>query len=75
MRGVRDNKGAQMKYFRIYAVVLMWGLLLPEVSYAYLDPGTGSYFLQMLVGIFIGIAFMVKIYWQRIKYIFTKKKK
>ncbi|MFH0828281.1 MAG: hypothetical protein V1919_03860 [Candidatus Omnitrophota bacterium] len=64
-----------MKYFGILVVVLMWGLLLPADSYAYLDPGTGSYFLQMLVGIFIGIAFTVKIYWERIKSILTKRKK
>ncbi len=64
-----------MKYFRIYAAVLIGGLVFPAVSYAYLDPGTGSYFLQMLFGIFIGVAFTVKIYWQRIKSIFDKRKK
>lgn len=72
-------KGVVMKFRRTYLMGsgLVWAcfLLFPVYSYAYLDPGTGSYFLQMLIGIFIGIAFAVKIYWAKIKSFFTKGKK
>tara|TARA_B110000483_G_C17877363_1_gene420341 strand:- start:189 stop:353 length:165 start_codon:yes stop_codon:yes gene_type:complete len=44
-------------------------------AYAYLDPGLGSILLQ---GIIVGIAAVsltIKIYWQKIKTFFKKKKK
>lgn len=34
---------------------------------AYLDPGTGSYMIQLLVGVFAGSLFAVKIFWGRIR--------
>ena len=56
-------------------------LMLPQTAYSYLDPGTGSYVLQVLLAAFVGIAFTAKIYWAKIKMIFvnlfsklTKKK-
>jgi uncharacterized membrane protein len=35
-------------------------------SYAYLDPGTGSYILQLLIGVLIGAAFAIRFYWKKI---------
>ncbi len=34
---------------------------------AYLDPGTGSYLLQILLAAVLGVGVAVKLYWQRIK--------
>jgi hypothetical protein len=59
-----------MKYKAFYirgALLALFFLIKPSESYAYIDPGTGSYFLQMFIGIFIGAVFAVKIYWARIK--------
>lgn len=42
------------------------GLVFSTPAYAYLDPGTGSYILQLLIGVLIGAAFAVRIYWKRI---------
>ena len=36
-------------------------------AYAYLDPGTGSYILQIIVGVVLGAAIAVKTFWFRIK--------
>ncbi len=33
---------------------------------AYMDPGTGSLFLQLLLGGVAGLAVFVKLFWQRI---------
>ena len=33
---------------------------------AYLDAGTGSYIIQMLIAIFLGGIFAVKIFWKKI---------
>jgi hypothetical protein len=49
---------------------LIFFLARPRVSYAYIDPGSGSYFLQMLIGVFIGTLFAVRIYWAKIKSFF-----
>ena len=35
--------------------------------FAYLDPGTGSFIIQMLIAGFLGILFAVKLFWHRIK--------
>ena len=41
--------------------------------FAYLDPGSGSYLLQLLVAAVLGAALAVRLYWGRIKSIFTRK--
>jgi hypothetical protein len=53
-------------------LLLIFFLVLPAASYAYIDPGSGSYFLQMLIGIFIGAIFAVKIYWSKTKAFFLR---
>ena len=43
-------------------------LAVPQTSYAYIDPGTGSLILQGLVAMFVGAAFTLKSFFrQRIK--------
>jgi len=41
--------------------------LWPRPVCAYLDPGTGSYLIQMLIAAVVGVGFAVKLYWSRIK--------
>ena len=36
-------------------------------AWAYLDPGTGSFLLQMLLGGIAGLAVVGKLYWTRLK--------
>jgi len=38
-----------------------------SVSYAYLDPGTGSYVFQLLIAGLLGLLFLLKVYWNRVK--------
>jgi hypothetical protein len=40
---------------------------------AYLDPGSGSILLQLLIAAALGAAFAVKVYWKKIKGVFGKK--
>ncbi len=35
--------------------------------HAYVDPGTGSYLLQLLVATFFGALFTLRVFWARIK--------
>lgn len=39
---------------------------------AYLDPGSGSFIIQLLAAGFLGGLFLVKTYWQKIVAIFRK---
>lgn len=48
--------------------------IFTKPAHAYLDPGTGSFLLQVIVGGFLGGVFIIKGYWQRISAFFTKKK-
>lgn len=41
-------------------------------AYAYLDPGTGSYILQLLIAVLVGALFAVKLFWNNIKYFFKR---
>ena len=43
------------------------GLLFPPPTYAYIDPGTGSYLVQVVIAGLLGILLSLKIYWARIK--------
>lgn len=45
-------------------------LLLPSDAYAYFDPGTGSFVLQMLVASLIGGLYAIKLYFAKLKKFF-----
>ncbi|HDQ70584.1 MAG TPA: hypothetical protein ENN19_00630 [Chloroflexi bacterium] len=47
-------------------------MLFPRYVYAYLDPGTGSYLFQLLIAGLLGLLFIVKVYWGRIKAFFER---
>jgi hypothetical protein len=52
-------------------------LVLAVITYsqsaaAYLDPGTGSFMLQMLIAGIMGALFTIKLYWYRLKAFLTQ---
>jgi hypothetical protein len=53
------------------AALLIHPVLFVSDACAYLDPGTGSYILQMIVAGLLGAAFAVKIFWMRIRRFFA----
>ncbi len=56
-----------MKRLLQLTVVFCWFFLMMEqVAFAYLDPGTGSLFLQLLLGGVAGLAVIGKLYWGRL---------
>jgi hypothetical protein len=54
-------------FWTIMIFIGLYQLLAPEKSYAYLDPGTGSYILQMAMAAILGSLFAIKMFWKRIK--------
>ena len=50
---------------------LYFYLAIPGNAHAYLDPGSGSYFLQLLLAGLLGATFMIKTFWIRLKGFFV----
>ena len=40
-------------------------------SYAYIDPGSGSMFIQVIIGALVGVGIAIKMYWEKIKFKFS----
>lgn len=59
------------KYF--CAVLLAVWLVLEVPVEAYLDPGSGSMLLQILLGGFAAVGVIAKLYWNRVTSLFTRK--
>ena len=62
-----------------YGFLVLSYMIFPCKGYAYLDPGTGSYFLQLLIASVLGGLYAIKVFWKNIKTffknIFSKEKK
>ena len=52
------------------AMIFLGSLAVTAPAYAYLDPGTGSMLLQLLLGGVAGALVIGKLYWARIKSFF-----
>jgi len=52
---------------------LLTALLTPILRpQAYLDPGSGSFLIQLLLAGIVGAGFIIKVYWKKIKGLFTR---
>lgn len=52
----------------IAVIYLFWSI---RKAHGYIDPGTGSYIIQVLIGGLLGAAFALKIYWKKVKAYFS----
>ena len=59
--------------FTLY-FILCFAMVLETTVFAYIDPATGSFLLQGIAFIFIGIGATVAVFWRRIVFWFKKKK-
>lgn len=68
-----------MKHFKNFlfalSIISISYLVAPNRLYAYLDAGSGSYIIQIIIGIAIGGALGIKVFWQRIYNFFKKHPK
>jgi hypothetical protein len=66
----------QANFFVRSAAVLISGLfLLPLCGYGYIDLGSGSYIIQLLIAGFVGFSLSIRIFWKKIKSRLSKKTK
>lgn len=55
-----------MKHAMYVSALVVWCLLMTErAAYAYMDPGNGSMFLQLLLGGVAGVGLICKLYWRK----------
>ncbi len=64
-----------MKFRNIapFALVFLSVLSIAAPAHAYLDPGTGSMLLQLLLGGVAGALVVGKLYWHRVKALFGRE--
>ena len=59
-----------MKIMKVVLIVSLFYLVFPQKAYAYLDPATGSYVLQIIIAALVGGLFLIKQYYSKIKRFF-----
>jgi hypothetical protein len=57
-------------YFSFF--VLSYWLILSKNAWAYLDPGTSSYLLQLFLGVLLGVVLYFKTWLNKLKNFFRK---
>ncbi|MBA4717685.1 MAG: hypothetical protein HRO68_00660 [Nitrosopumilus sp.] len=57
--------------FPLFTLALIFRGLFISDAYAYLDPGTGSLVIQIVIGALVGAGIAVKVFWIKLKYKFS----
>lgn len=48
-------------------IVCLYFFVFSKEAHAYIDPGTGTYIMQLIVAFIIGGVFFIKTYWRKIQ--------
>ena len=57
--------------YYVVVLVLAFSLTVIPVANAYIDPGSGSFIVQMAIGALLGVSLAVKVFWRRLIGFFT----
>ena len=63
---------SKLKIANVLSLSLLCIVLSTDISFAYIDPGSGSMLLQVLIASILGILTVIKIYWARLKSGFSR---
>lgn len=55
----------------VFVMIVILFIVSSDEAYAYLDPGTGSYMLQIIIAGIVSVLFSLKMFWRRIVDFFT----
>jgi hypothetical protein len=58
----------------IFSILLCVLVLFPPSVHAYIDPGTGSYILQIAIAGIAAGAIAIKMFWRRIRALFSSNR-
>ncbi|OGH05848.1 MAG: hypothetical protein A2W22_00970 [Candidatus Levybacteria bacterium RBG_16_35_11] len=59
-----------VKIYFLFSVFYFLFYLFPKMAYAYIDLGTGSYILQILIATLLGAIVTLRTFWTKIKTFF-----
>jgi hypothetical protein len=60
---------------RLTLIALLWvafSFMIMPNAHAYVDPASGSYVFQVLIGALVGIGLAVKLFWRKISGLFLR---
>ena len=60
-----------MRDIRSFTFVALVTVCLP--AFAYIDPGSGSALVSLVIGFFVALGLLVKTYWYKLESLFTKQ--
>ena len=67
MKSSRRRTQRPAARWAVLLVLLLPWLAAPKTAQAYLDPGTGSILLQVIIGGVAGLGVVAKLYWPRLR--------
>ncbi len=67
---LNNNNISMKRISMIFHLFFFCFLLMPFGAYAYIDLGTGSYFLQFALAFIFGGIYAIKLFWKQIKSFF-----
>jgi|TARA_B110000467_G_C18260245_1_gene445881 hypothetical protein len=58
------------KWSVVSILLLFEGIFISE-AFAYIDPGSGSMVIQMVIAALVGAGIAIKVFWEKLKYKFS----
>ena len=55
----------------LFILALLFRGLFVSDAYAYIDPASGSMFIQVIIGALVGVGITMKLYWAKIRFKFS----
>ena len=72
MRMHTHDKKSTLDPFVFFVLTALF-LIEPIQAFAYIDPGTGSFFIQMIIASAVGLSVTIRMFWTSIKGFFVRK--
>jgi hypothetical protein len=63
----RQSEGLKRFLLGVGFLIVFFYVMFPRPVYAYLDMGTGSYVIQVVIASLFGVIVTLKVYWKKIK--------
>ena len=57
--------------YPLATIFLLFGGTFFIDAYAYIDPASGSMFIQVIIGALVGVGITIKVYWAKIRFKFS----
>ena len=71
---VKNNLVLKNTNWLVFGMIIIGGFYLQD-AYAYIDAGSGSVVIQVIIGALVGVGVTLKMYWYKLKEKFSGKLK